>query len=151
MKKTFTLAYACLMLQYVIAQLPFSFTNSNSKFPNATFRSGNALSVVDMDGDGLDDIARLNNANDLYYTIQRVGDNFNEIHGGTTGTGNCWAMVVADVNNDGVRDVAVGFNGQSGNQNGKLIIPNTALTNFPVTTLPNSNIFFQNYILRLQI
>jgi hypothetical protein len=142
MNRSYTLLLVAIVsIQCALAQTqsPFSFTNTSSRLGNQTFRSGNALSVVDMDGDGLDDIARLNNANDLYYTIQRVGDNFNEIHGGSTGNNNCWAMVVADVNNDGVRDVAVGYNGS-----GKLVIPNTTLTNFPVTTLPNSNIFFQN-------
>ncbi|HLP21255.1 MAG TPA: CRTAC1 family protein, partial [Chitinophagales bacterium] len=138
--KIFTLICSSIMLSAAaLAQTPFSFTNSNSKFDSPTFRSGNAISVVDMDGDGMDDIARLNNANDLYYTIQRTGQTFNNIHAVSTGSSNTWSMIAGDVNNDGIRDVAVGYNGS-----GKLITPNSTLTAFPMATLPNSNIFFQN-------
>src|ERR1043165_29524 len=122
------------------AQSPFTFTNANAKFASTNFHSGNSVSVVDMNGDGLDDIARLDQSRDLYYTLQRTNQTFNNIHGVSTSTNsNAWAMVVGDINNDGVRDVAVGYNGSA-----KVVIPNTALTNFPLVTLNSSNFFLQN-------
>ncbi|MES2620698.1 MAG: FG-GAP-like repeat-containing protein, partial [Bacteroidota bacterium] len=142
MRNIYTLFFfSCFLITgfFLSAQNPFSFTNSNSKFASVTFKSGNALSVVDMDGDGMDDIARLNNGDDLYYTIQRTGQTFNNIHGLSTGTGNAWSMVVADANNNGIRDVAVGYNGSV-----KLVTPNSSLTLFPMVTLPGSGFFLQN-------
>lgn len=121
------------------AQNPFSFTNANAKLGTSTFHSGNAVTVADMNGDGLDDIAVLDDANDLYYVLQQTGQNFNSIHGVSTGSSNCWAMVVADANNDGIRDVAVGYNGSV-----KFVKPTAALSSFPIVTLPNSNFFLQN-------
>lgn len=121
------------------AQNPFTFTNANSKLGTSVYHSGNSVTVADMNGDGLDDIAVLDDANDLYYVLQQTGQNFNSIHGGSTGSSSCWSMVVADADNDGVRDVAVGYNGSV-----KYVKPNTSLTSFPVVTLPNSGFFLQN-------
>lgn len=122
------------------AQNPFTFTNTNSKLSNSSFHSGNAVTVADMNGDGLDDIARLEQARDLYYELQRTGQTFNGIHAVNTGTNNnCWSMVVADADNDGVRDVLVGYNGSI-----KYVKPDSNLTTFPVVTLPSSNYFLQN-------
>src|SRR3954470_5675950 len=88
---------------------PFTFTNGNAKFVSTNFHSGNSVSVVDMNGDGMDDIARLDQSHDLYYTLQRTNQTFSNIHAvNTSASSNAWAMVVGDVNNDGVRDVAVG-------------------------------------------
>src|SRR5688500_6749549 len=111
MKKVFTLFFISHFLvtgAFLSAQNPFSFTNANSKFASATFKSGNSISVVDMDGDGMDDIARLDSTS-LYYTIQRTGTTFNNIPAIVTGSGEVWSMVVGDVNKDGKRDVAVGY------------------------------------------
>jgi hypothetical protein len=137
MKKVFTTIFfftCCIAFSVLSAQSAFSFTNANaSKFVSSTFHSGNCVSVVDMNGDGLDDIARLSQGNDVYYTIQRTGQTFNNIHAVATGLSNAWGMVVADVDNNGARDVAVG----SGSQ------VNAALSTFAITAnLPKPSTFF---------
>lgn len=54
-----------------------SFTNSNNKLPGnaANYRSGCAVSVVDLNDDGLDDIVRLDQSKDLNIDIQGTDGN----------------------------------------------------------------------------
>lgn len=143
MKRIFTSALAMALCCYgmqALAQNPISFTNANSKVLKKTaFHSGVAVSVVDMDGDGMDDIARMNAGHDLYYEIQKTGAKFDSIHAVNTGSNSAWSMVVGDADNNGKRDVAVGFNGSA-----KLVKANSNLTAFTLTTLPKSNFFLQN-------
>ncbi len=123
---------------FLSAQNPFTFTNANSKFASATFHSGNAVSVVDMDGDGMDDIARLGEGTDAYYTIQRTGNTFNNISAGASGLGEAWAMVVGDVDNNGVKDIAIGSGSQV-----RVIKANASLSSFTLSgNLPKPTNFF---------
>ena len=142
MKNIFT--FTCIILFLVgktaNAQAPVSFINGNLKFSNPSFHSGVAVSVV-MDGDGMDDIAHMDQGYNLYYDIQRTDSTFRRLHVVSTGTGfnSAWSMVVGDVDNNGKRDVAVGFYGSA-----QLIRSDSTLTNFTTTTLPSSNFFLQN-------
>ncbi|MFN0035175.1 MAG: FG-GAP-like repeat-containing protein, partial [Saprospiraceae bacterium] len=72
--------------------------------------SGVAIAVLDMNGDGLDDIARLSKGTDLNIQYQTApGEAF--IPSGMTplpGTDKTWGMCAADVNNDGLGDVLAG-------------------------------------------
>ena len=137
MKKLFTpVFFFCTLV--ITAQNPFSFTNANAKFAATAFHSGNCVSVVDMNGDGMDDMARLSQGDDVYYTIQRTNQTFNNIHAVATGLGGAWGMVVADVDNNGVRDVAIGSGSQT-----RVVTGNTSLTTFAITgNLPRPSTFF---------
>ena len=94
----------------VLAQ-SVSFTNANSRLTAASMRTGLAVAVADINGDGLDDIARLQNGHDLYIEYQRPGNTFQEVHIADFGGGSAWGMSVADVDHNGYKDVLAGGSG----------------------------------------
>lgn len=120
-----------------------SFTNANSKLPNnaANYRSGCAVSVADVNNDGLDDLVRLNNSTDLHIDIQQRDGSFIGYSLGTFTGGKAWAMTVADFNNDGIKDVVAGM-GSTGsvaiiNYDGSTYTAN-------ISVLGGGNFFWQN-------
>ncbi|MCK7591260.1 FG-GAP-like repeat-containing protein [Subsaxibacter sp. CAU 1640] len=117
-----------------------AFTNSNSKLANSTLKSGCAIGVVDMNGDGLDDIVRLSSATNLQIEYQTNG-NFTLLnYGNIPGNNSEWGMAVADVDENGFNDIIVG-----GAYNGlKLLKANASGTNYTATTLGGPSIFLQN-------
>lgn len=117
-----------------------TFANANTKLAGAAFHSGVGISVVDMDGDGMDDIARMDQGHRLQIEKQRVGQPFLTVPGTDMGGGSAWSMVVGDVNGDGYRDVVAGFNG-----NATLSKANAGGASYAsATTLINSTFFLQN-------
>ncbi len=120
-----------------IAQV--SFTNSNSLLVNASLTSGCAIGVSDMNGDGLDDLIRLDNARNLQIEYQTPGGgNFTQYIFGSVG-GSQWGMAIADVDENGYNDILTG-----GAYNGlKLIKANSDGTSYTSSTL-TSSIFVQN-------
>ncbi|MCG9910515.1 MAG: FG-GAP-like repeat-containing protein [Flavobacteriales bacterium] len=117
-----------------------TFTNATSKLSTQTFKSGVGITVADMDGDGLDDIARMNQGYILSVQKQVPGQTFVNIPGVNMGTSSAWSMVVGDATNSGNKSVVAGF-GSGAN----ISLPNATGTGFlPRTTLPSSNYFLQN-------
>ncbi|MBL0330319.1 MAG: VCBS repeat-containing protein [Bacteroidetes bacterium] len=108
--KSLVLASACL-LGAISANAQFSFTNSNSLISNLT-RSGCAISVVDINNDGLDDIVKMDQSDVLVIDLQNANGTFTNYDLGTiTGGTNVWGMALADVDHNGWKDVATGVNG----------------------------------------
>ncbi len=117
-----------------------SFTNGTSRLSTATFKSGVGITVADMDGDGLDDICRMNQGFQMSVQKQKVGQTFQNIPGVNMGSGSAWSMVVGDGNNDGKKDVVAGFGSSA-----TLSMQNGMGTGFgAASTLPQSNFFLQN-------
>lgn len=88
------------------------FTDMTSTLlPTATFHSGNAVGVVDMNGDGLDDIVRAANNSTMYIDYQTAGGGIFTEASFANNIGDPWGMCVGDVNNDGMNDVLWGDNG----------------------------------------
>jgi len=89
------------------ANAQFSFTNMNSLVPTAT-HSGNSITVVDVNNDGLDDIVKMDQASDLVVQLQNINGTYTHYNLGDVGAGNVWGMAVADVDHNGWKDVATG-------------------------------------------
>lgn len=108
--KSFVIATSCLLGTFG-ANAQFSFTNSNSLIPTAT-HSGCAISVVDINNDGLDDIVKMDQSESLVIDMQNQNGSFTHYNlGMITGGSNVWGMAVADVDHNGWKDVATGVNG----------------------------------------
>jgi hypothetical protein len=86
------------------------FINQTSLLTTTTYKSGNAIAVVDMNNDQKDDIVRSDNTT---MDVQFQGTANGAFTGAqyTYNLSNPWGMCVADVNNDGINDALWGDNG----------------------------------------
>ncbi len=106
-----SLVFASCVLGATGSYAQFAFTNSNSLI-SAVSHSGNSVSVVDVNNDGLDDIVKMDAATTLVIDMQNQDGTFTHYNLGTiTGGGRVWGMAVADVDHNGWKDVATGTNG----------------------------------------
>lgn len=95
-----------------IAQI--TFTNKTDELILSSGTSGVALAVIDMNDDGLDDIVRLDNANDLFVEYQRQdGSMFETLAFGEVTTQGQWSMCMGDIDNSGTNEILSGgsYNG----------------------------------------
>jgi ASPIC and UnbV/Secretion system C-terminal sorting domain/FG-GAP-like repeat/Ig-like domain CHU_C associated len=139
MKHLYTLLLLALTFS---ANAQISFSNQTTLLNDPTgFRSGVAVAVADMNADGLDDIIRLGQGNMLSVEYQSAPNLpfANYTHGSITG--DAWAMVVADVNNDGWNDILAG-----GAYDGVKVLANNGGTDFTTAFLtdpPGGGTFVQ--------
>jgi hypothetical protein len=122
-----------------------SFYNANSKLNNSNFHSGVAVTVADWNNDGLDDIIRMDNGYDVYVEVQRPNQTFQTVALGNFGpfsgsNGSAWAMVVADIDKNGYKDIVAGGYGPAL----KVLKTNNSGTGGTITNIPSSNFFVQN-------
>src|SRR5258708_38203112 len=76
------------------AHAQFAFTNSNNLLPSAS-HSGCAVTVVDVNNDGLDDIVKMDQSNTLVIELQSHDGSFTHYNlGNITGGGGVWGMAV---------------------------------------------------------
>lgn len=108
---------------------------------NAGIFSGNAVCVVDVNGDGYDDIVKLDNNQYVRIEYQQPGGTFTHQYIGQFPTTNCWGMSMGDVDKNGYKDVL--YCGGSQAYLMKLNNTGTGILG-SVISLPNGNIFSQN-------
>lgn len=122
-------------IPFIFSQITFS--NSSSLVPSV-IHSGNAITVMDVDGDGLDDIFVLDNSNQAKVFKQKIGGNFVLQNGVSMGGSSAWSMVVGDLTGNGYKDVVGGFNGNA------TLSKNSGSGFTAATTITGSNYFLQN-------
>jgi ASPIC and UnbV/Secretion system C-terminal sorting domain/FG-GAP-like repeat/Ig-like domain CHU_C associated len=136
-----SLSFFCLFNYKATSQI--SFSNANSALHLTTFRSGGPVTVIDWNNDGRDDIVRMFGGHRVYIEIQRPDGNFDSLFiadfGG--GPGWAWAMAVADVDENGYKDIIAGGYGGPGVQ---IMRTSAAGLLGTVDVLPSSGFFLQN-------
>ncbi|MBX2981409.1 MAG: VCBS repeat-containing protein [Flavobacteriales bacterium] len=138
MNKISTLA-ACSSLLFAVGAIAQpSFTNTPGLLPYAT-HSGNCMAVSDLNGDGLDDIAVLDSSTFLRILYQNLDGSFHGYNVGSVGTAQQWGMAVADMDNDGHKDVFTGGNGD-GQHYWRITAPGSSTAG----TVQSVSMFMQN-------
>jgi hypothetical protein len=115
------------------------FADSTGMLTTSPTFSGVSMGAVDMNGDWLDDIVRLDDRKHLIVNYQSILGGFTEINHGQLGSGSHWSLCVADVDENGYNDIMAG-----GAYNGLyLATANSTGNAFTVNQLPPPNIFLQ--------
>ena len=106
-----TVLACCFAASIGFAQV--SFTNQVANLTDPTHYSGVAVTINDVNNDGLDDIVILDNARDLKIEFQKLDGVWTSLSGGEMDNGDAWGMAVGDATNNGHSDVFSGlFGGQ---------------------------------------
>jgi hypothetical protein len=133
-----TIAFALLLPLFARGQ--FSFSNANDRLAVPNVRSGVAIAVADMNGDGLDDIVRLSQGRILMIEYQQAGGGqFLNYTFGQIANQSQWSICVGDLDNDGFNEILTG-----GRYDGvKLIRTQDGGASYAVSNLPGPNMFVQ--------
>ncbi|MCA9652826.1 MAG: VCBS repeat-containing protein [Myxococcales bacterium] len=115
------------------------FSNETAQLNNSGLSSGVAMGVADMNGDGLDDIVRLDDADSLEIEYQQPDGSFvRYVFGGLPGSSQ-WGMALGDIDGNGYLDVFAG-----GAYNGlKILQANDTGDDFSMTVINNPSVFTQ--------
>jgi len=116
-----------------------SFTNQTDLLSPVNHFSGVAIAVLDMNGDGLDDVARLSQGTDLNIQFQSSANQAFLASSMTPLPGNdTWGICAADVDNDGLGDLLTG-----GQYNGVKIVRSNSNGSFQIQNITTPGIFVQ--------
>ncbi|MCF8463595.1 MAG: FG-GAP-like repeat-containing protein [Flavobacteriales bacterium] len=127
----------CLTGATTMAQI--SFTNQTANLTDPTHFSGVAVTINDVNNDGLDDIVILDNARDLKIEFQKIDGVWTSMLGGEMDAGDAWGMAVGDATNNGHSDV---FSGLFGGRP-DYAKANASGTNYTISELPKYSLATQ--------
>jgi len=106
MKHLYILFCACALLFPMTASAQIQFRKATDLLSPAKHFSGVPIAIIDMDGDGHDDIARMSQATHLAIEYQTAPNRaFRHRDIGQMDFEPQWGMCAADINNDGFSDV----------------------------------------------
>lgn len=131
-----------LLFLFLAGQLnaQISFTNRNDMLTNSDFHSGVAITVADMNNDGLDDICRMNNGNFVEIQHQLPGGNgFSNLSVMSVSGGSQWSMCAGDIDNNGYTDILAGGHYDEI----KILTANNDGTAYTYQYMPGATIFAQ--------
>ncbi|MFZ5554869.1 MAG: FG-GAP-like repeat-containing protein [Bacteroidota bacterium] len=138
------LGLGSILMMHTPTHAQISFTSATNRFQDPTIYSGCPVTVIDWNNDGLDDIVRLNLGRYAFVEVQRPGQTFQSISFGdmsiNQGDDWAWAMAVADVDDNGYKDIIAGGYGPAV----KIFKMNATGTAATLVSLPTSNFFLQN-------
>jgi hypothetical protein len=125
----------------ISAQLNFSDVTSLLQYDGV--RSSHPMTIVDVNGDKLDDVVRLANGFDLYVAFQQTDGTFIEIHiadfSELGNTEDAWGMCAADVDGNGICEIA--FGGYYDDI--KIVTPGSVDDDYEYQNAPGLSIFVQ--------
>lgn len=98
-----------LALSASTAWSQLSFTNASARKSSVT-ASGGCMGVVDMNGDGLDDLAILHNSRTFFVDYQNADGSFTLANYGNVSNSSQWGWAIADIDNNGHKDMISGGN-----------------------------------------
>ncbi|MEO8085756.1 MAG: FG-GAP-like repeat-containing protein [Bacteroidota bacterium] len=98
---------SCFVLGTFASMAQFAFTNSNALFTTQT-HSGCAVTVVDVNNDGLDDMLIMDQSSNLVVRLQNRDATFTSYPLGQVYGSHVWGMAAADVDHNGWKDVVTG-------------------------------------------
>lgn len=141
--RTRLLLFLCTFGATAVLSAQISFTNKTNLLTPEQHFSGVAIAIVDANGDGLDDIVRMNQGYDLNIQFQSSPDMpFISMPIGTWPSNqpqSQWGMCTADINNDGYADVLTG-----GSYDGiKIALANDSGTAYEFTNYTQPQTFVQ--------
>ncbi|MCA9707158.1 MAG: VCBS repeat-containing protein [Myxococcales bacterium] len=114
------------------------FVDASDRLGNPELKSGVAIGVTDMNGDGLDDLVRLDDASVLEIEYQQPDGSFERYVFGDL-PGSQWGLALGDIDGNGYVDVYTGgaYNGH------KILRANDAGDDFELTVLNQPDVFTQ--------
>jgi hypothetical protein len=127
-----------LLVVCAFAKAQVTFSDATSSLNNNNLRSGVAMAITDMNKDGLDDIIRLDQGDDLEIEYQQANGTFILAELGETSEP--WGMVIADADKNGFNDIIVG----GVNDGLRYFSANDTGDAFTMSMLGGPNIFLQN-------
>lgn len=133
------LSACAALLLFTTSSGQIGFTDQTASLTDPTHYSGNAVTVHDVNGDGLDDIVILDDAKNLKIEFQQPDGTWTSYTGGEMDDQNAWGMVVADMDNNGWADIISGVNGD----NPDYAKANSDGTNWTISNLSGYPLFYQ--------
>jgi hypothetical protein len=137
MPKHYPLSLALLCCAPLALNAQFSFTNASNLLSNTT-TSGGCMGVVDMNGDGRDDICKLHNSRIFQVDYQNINGSFTLVNYGSVSDEAQWGMALADISNTGHKDLICG-----GSYDGMHYLRISSVGNSTLGSLNNGNMFTQ--------